>query len=288
VTRRRGPVTRRPLGALLLLAGLLVLSTARAQGVPEALRGAWQEGPGCGEPVALLVLTARAAVRVPLAPGEPVRLLRFETMVPAAGGWLLGHAGPRRLALRTAEAGGLETTEPAAKTRDDQLPGAEAVRRAWRRCTQPPVAALALHAEGLALLAALEHVEATCGDAADLRACLAAILVQADITGDGALSLAELARLGRGLGWLATAEQGGELGVPAFLALAEGGQAFARRLLDGLDYDGDGRLSLTELAQDRAPFAAATGTAEGRPAPGALAAGPLALIRAALSALGGR
>ena len=41
--------------------------------------------------------------------------------------------------------------------------------------------------------------------------------------------------------------------------------AAARLMVEGLDYDGDGRLSAAELGQDRAVFPPGTGDGRGRP-----------------------
>jgi hypothetical protein len=208
----------------------------------------------------LLVLTGRAAVQLP--PGGAPVLLRFASLGPVAGGWILGTmpgAEGRRLALRSPGADTLETVEPAAKTRDDRLPGEGSPVRRWRRCPLPAAAALP-HAEGIAILAALEPVEAACAEGAGLRTCLAALHQQADITGDGLLSPAEVARLARGAAWIAAAEQGRAV-EPA--ASGRAALATARMLLESLDYDADGRLSLAELAQDRAAPGAAAGGGQG-------------------------
>jgi hypothetical protein len=256
-------------------------------GIPEALRGTWFGGASCARPEALLFLTARAALRLP-AEGAPV-LQRFATVARAPGGWTVGTApGPegRRLALRgPAGAEGLETAEPAAKTRDDRLPGEGAGLRRWQRCPQVPAATAALHAEGVAALAALEHVEAACDAGAAIHPCLAALHVQAAVTGDGLLSLAELARLARGAAWIAAAQEGRAVDAGPAGDAGRAALAAARSLLEGLDYDGDGRLSLTELAQDRAGFGAATGTAQGQPPPGGAAPGAEAPSLAAFRAL---
>ncbi len=262
------------LGLVLLLALPLPAAAqpggAGGPGIPETLRGAWLEGPSCARPEALLFLTARAALRLP-AEGPPV-LQRFGAVGPAPGGWILGTAPGaegRRLALRSPAPERLESAEPAAKTRDDRLPGEGAALRRWQRCPQVPVEAATLHAEGVAALAALEHVEAACAPDAALRSCLAAVHVQADVTGDGMLSLAEVARLARGAAWILAVQQGRAVDAGSAAAAGRTALAAARTLVESLDYDGDGRLSLAELAQDRAGFGAATGTAQGQPLAGA-------------------
>jgi hypothetical protein len=234
-----------------------------AQGIPQPLRGAWFAGD-CAEPSALLVVTARSVAY--LDAEEPARLFRFRSTRRLAG-WTLGTAGGAeapRLLLRGTGAG-LETAEPDPKTRDDRLPG-EVEPESWRRCATPPLAFAALHGEGAAFLGALEHMEAGCGPAAPglgatAAACAAAIVAQADVSGDGRLSSAELARLARGAAWLAAVREGA---TPDLLSAAIGagglaGLLAARVLVESLDYDGDGRVSAAELVQDRGMLAGAPG-----------------------------
>lgn len=255
----------------LLLALALLASPVAAQplpGVPEPLRGAWFAGD-CADPHAMLVLTGRAAAQVDAE--TPAQLFRFRAMREAAG-YTLGTAGgpdaPRLMFRQAPE--GLETIEPDPKTRDDRLPG-DLSPQVWRRCAAPPGALAALHGEGLAFLAALEHLEAACGGGARQatpNACAEAILRQGDVSGDGRLAPAELARLARGAAWVVAAQGGATqdemAGAVAAGALA--GTLAARLLVESLDYDGDGKLSAAELLQDRAAaFAGAPGTAEGRP-----------------------
>jgi hypothetical protein len=236
--------------------------SARAQGLAEPLRGAWFLGD-CADPRATLLVTPRAAAR--LQP-DSTRLFRFRDL-RVLEGWSLGTAGGPtmpRLLLRPAGPG-LETAEPDPKLRDDRLPGETDVE-SWRRCAAPPVALAALHGEGAAFLAALEHLEAGCG-AGTAEGCAAAILAQGDVSGDRLLSSAEVARLLRGAAWLAAVQDGtGQEGLVATLGVGGlAGLAAARLLVESLDYDGDGRISAAELAQDRAAFATAPGRAEGRP-----------------------
>ncbi|MDO9503035.1 hypothetical protein [Falsiroseomonas sp.] len=254
----------RPLAAALLLASAAQAETQPTPAaVPEALRGAWFTG-ACADPEAMLLLTARAAAR--LEAQEPARLYRFR-QIRVQEGWTIGTAGgaeaPRLMLRPTAQ--GLETAEPEAKLREDRLPG-DSVVAPWHRCPAPPVALAAVHGEGAAFLAALEHLEEGCGSGTP-GACAAAIVAQADVSGDGRLSVAELARLLRGAAWVVAVQEGAtQDGVAA--AVGAGGLAgilAARLLMESLDYDGDGRISAAELAQDRVGFATAPGTAAGRP-----------------------
>ena len=247
----------------LLILLLLAAAPASAQGIPEALRGTWSAG-SCMAPDALLHVTARSLARLP-AEGT-ARLLRFGTL-REHDGWTLGTGGGAeapRVMLRAA-ADGLETIEPDAKTRDDRLPGAAPVMR-WARCATPPPVLALLHGEGLAFLGALERIEAAC-QGGTAPACLDAVVQVGDVSGDGLLGTAEIARLLRGAAWALAAQDGG---APDTLAAAAGlgglaALAAARLMVEGLDYDGDGRLSAAELGQDRAAFPPGVGAAGGRP-----------------------
>jgi hypothetical protein len=250
--------------ALALLAAPAAMAQPITGGVPEQLRGAWFAGP-CADPQAMLMLTARSAARVDAE--LPGRMFRFAEM-REAGGYTVGvgaGAEAPRLLFRTAPEG-LDTIEPDPKTRDDRLPG-DGAPEVWRRCPTPPAALAALHGEGVAILAAFEHLEAACGTGTP-GACAEAIIRQADVSGDGRLAPAELARIARGAAWVVAVQEGATQDVLAGAvgAGALGGILAARLLVESLDYDGDGRLSLVELTQDRAgAFAAAAGTAEGSP-----------------------
>jgi hypothetical protein len=253
-----------------LIAALLATPGARAQEpaaiaapVPDALRGAWFQG-GCATPTAMLALSARGAARVP-ADGAG-RLLRL-TESREAGGWLVGTGrgaeGPR-LMLRPAGEG-IETAEPSNKLRDDRIPG-DAPVAAWRRCPATPLP-FAAHGEGVAFLGAVEAIEAACGPGVgSVPDCAASVVRVADVSGDRLLGTAELARLFRGAAWLLAlqAEAPPELSGLAGAAGALSGGALARIAVDSLDYDGDGRISARELAQDRDTLAAG-GEARGRP-----------------------
>ncbi|WP_458095103.1 hypothetical protein [Roseomonas sp. WA12] len=261
------------LAALALLLAPLVAGAQTAATAPEApltpvvdsLRGAWFAGE-CAAPNAMLALSARGAARVPA--DGPGRLLRFTESRPLESGWMVATArGPEapRLMIRAAGAGALESAEPANKTRDDRLPGDTPVT-AWRRCPATPLS-FASQGEGVAFLGSLELLEAACGPGSgSVAGCGAALIRVGDVSGDNLLGTAEIARLLRGAAWLLSlqAEMGQELGGLTGAAGALGGVAAARLMVESLDYDGDGRLSARELAQDRGTLAL-TGDARGRP-----------------------
>ncbi|HWL80783.1 MAG TPA: hypothetical protein VNR89_07520 [Roseomonas sp.] len=254
-----------------LLAAALPLGSAWAQSpaemapIPAPLRGAWFAGE-CTAPTAMLQLTARAVARLPA--DGPARLIRFAEARPLEG-WHMGTgrgAEAPRVLLR-GDAGQLETAEPDAKLRDDQLPGDTPVQ-GWHRCPAPPPSFAALHGEGLAFLSSLEVLEATCGaPGARVGDCVKAVVTEGDISGDRLLSVAEIARMVRGMTWVLAAADDA---APENLAAAGGGGvlagvALARFAMESLDYDGDSKLSAAELGQDRTTFPNAAGAEAGRP-----------------------
>ncbi len=254
-------------GATLLAFATPAAAQGIPGGVPEPLRGAWYAGE-CTDPQAMLVVTARAAARIEAE--APARLLRFRETTDVSG-WTLGTgvgADSPRLLLRQA-AEGLETVEPDPKLRDTQLPG-PARPAVWRRCPAAPPALAMLHGEGVAFLAAFEHLEAACsggGQGVTPGACAAAIVAQGDVSGDGKLSVAELGRLVRGGAWVIAAMEGatqdvllGAVGAGTLAGILTG-----RLLMESMDYDNDGLLSAAELAHDSVAFARATGTPAGQP-----------------------
>jgi hypothetical protein len=86
------------------------------------------------------------------------------------------------------------------------------------------------------------------------------VLRAVDVSGDGLVATAEMARILRVVGYMAGVAPGFERGQPTTEKelsawLAGGlflGPALAELLVKSLDYDADGRLSPAELAQDRA------------------------------------
>jgi len=247
----------------LVVAALLAVATpALAQGMPEGLRGSWF-APDCADPRAMLHVTARAAATLPL--DGRATLLRF-VAIGETGGWTVGTgsgADAPRMGLRR-EGDRLDTVTPNAKLRDDRLPG-DAPTMQWVRCPAPPAGFGLLHGEGLAFLGMLERIEAACAGPGE--ACLEAVVAIGDLSGDGLLSVAELARMMRGASWVLTAQEGPDAETVALSGsvASVAGLLTARLVVDSLDYDGDGQLSGAELRQDRAPLPSGAGDAAGRP-----------------------
>ncbi len=130
----------------------------------------------------------------------------------------------------------------------------------WQRCDSVPGEAALVHAEPAAVLASLRDVQDACAGGGDEEACGAAVLRAVDVSGDGLVATAEVARVLRVVGYMAGVAPGLERGQPTTEKelsawLAGGlflGPALAELLVKSLGYDADGRLSPAELAQDRA------------------------------------
>jgi hypothetical protein len=232
---------------------------------PEPLRGTWALGE-CSQPAMLLQVNARGLARLPEA-GEQryTRLVRFAPQSDWMIGFGEGEAAPR-LMLRARD-GGIELAEPAAKLLDSELPGAGTPVAAFRRCTAIGGALAALHGEGIAFAAALDALELACdGEQGTTDACIAALMAYADVSKDGKLSTAELARMVRAITWLILAGEGATIEVlAAGIGAGAGiGLAVAWLLVSSYDYDGDGRLSPAEMMQDRGPWAGGAPPAGGR------------------------
>lgn len=253
-------MTRTIRAALCLALALAALPAAPATAQPapawpEALRGTWALGE-CGAPAVLLQVNARGIARLPET-GEQryTRLGRFTR----AGDWVVGHGegtDAPRLMLRAA-GDAIELAAPNPKLLDSELPGAGTPVAQFRRCTSVGGPATTLHGEGLVFAAAVDALEAACGgDAGTSDGCIAALMAHADVSRDGKLSNAELARLVRGAVWFVLASEGASLeiltagvGIAAAAGLAVGYVVVA-----SYDYDGDGRLSPAEMIQDRGPW----------------------------------
>jgi hypothetical protein len=230
---------------------------------PEPLRGTWALGE-CSAPAVLLQVNARGIARLPEA-GEQryTRLVRFAPAGTPPGDWTVGFGEGEdapRLMLRARD-GGLDLAEPAAKLLDSELPGTGTPVASFRRCQAVGGALAALHGEGIGFAAALDGLEAACdGDQGTSDACIAALMAYADVSKDGKLGPAELARLVRGVTWLILASEGVPLeALAAGVGAGAGiGIAVGWLLVATYDYDGDGRLSPAELMQDRGPWPGGT------------------------------
>ena len=110
-----------------------------------------------------------------------------------------------------------------------------------------------LHGEPAAVLQAVSDVQTLCET--DRQACANQLFASFDVSGDGKLSTAEVARLLRVAGYVAavseaTPAENNELAgvLAAGLPL---GPLMASAIINSFDYNDDGGVSLEELSQDR-------------------------------------
>ncbi|MCU0889220.1 MAG: hypothetical protein MUC64_14645, partial [Rubritepida sp.] len=227
--------------------------------IPVAAQGLWANGQ-CSDPAALLFLTGRYWALLPKE--GPQEMWRVERTL-AQGGFTLAvadDAEQTRLILRP-DGARLETRTPGPKQPDDAIPG-DAPATQWARCPSLPAPLAGLHGEGLSFLGALDGLEAACASG-EPAGCIAAVFAWADVTRDGVLSAAEMARLVRGATHMAMLATGAELDSLAggIGAGALGGILGAYALIASYDYDNSGTLSQAELLQDRSPMPGLSGPA---------------------------
>lgn len=118
--------------------------------------------------------------------------------------------------------------------------------------TLPPSQVL-LHGEPVAMLQVVSNAQSICQT--DRQACASALFTGIDVSGDGNLSTAEIARLFRVAAYVAavseeTPASNDEL-AGVFAAGLPIGPLMASAIINSFDYDDNGVVSLAELSQDR-------------------------------------
>ncbi|MCD8504468.1 MAG: hypothetical protein LRY49_05510 [Burkholderiaceae bacterium] len=116
-----------------------------------------------------------------------------------------------------------------------------------------PRSQVLLHGEPVALLQVLSNAQSICQT--NRQACASELFAGIDVSGDGNLSTAEIARLFRVAGYLATVSEdtpasNDEL-VGVVAAALPVGPLIASAIINSFDYDDNGVVSLAELSQDR-------------------------------------
>jgi len=111
-----------------------------------------------------------------------------------------------------------------------------------------------LHGEALAMLMVASRAQDACKQ--NQATCATTLFTGIDVTGDGNLSTAELARLFRVAGYLAAvSEDDGATDDDLATVLATSlpiAPLMASAIINSFDYDDNGALSLAEISQDRA------------------------------------
>ncbi len=110
-----------------------------------------------------------------------------------------------------------------------------------------------LHGEALAVLSVVNEAQSVCST--NQPACATTVFNGVDVTGDGNLSIAEIARLFRVAGYLAAvSEENGASNDDLAAVLATSlpvAPLMASAIVNSFDYDDNGTVSLAELSQDR-------------------------------------
>jgi hypothetical protein len=229
---------------LLILAAVIFfgVSESRAQDIPAKMAGVWAEGD-CDTAERVRLLNSFGMIDfVPVGGATYMQMLFFQQVKPANG------AGIIEATLVSPSTN--ESLDHAFEMLDGRLDGT------FARCRQPPLWLTWTFGEMIAAFTALDTINSACGQR-DSPDCLQSILDYADVTRDGLLTVAEVTRVFRALGVLiAYAAQPQALLPVENLTVATAvagfaGPFFAKTVIEGMDYDGDGALSVTELLQDR-------------------------------------
>jgi hypothetical protein len=246
---------RRAVGAAIVVAVVLwlIMSSGAAQTLPERYAGVWVEG-SCQDATRVRLVNSLAVIDVLDRGGEPhLQILAIRAAQADGDG----------VALTLAMANGASVDSRFALD-GDRLNGD------FRRCVAPPPVVAWTLGEVLTLFEAAGRIQARCR-AGDGARCALEAFRTVDVSGDGVLRQAELARVFRAVGFFvgyAAAERNLVSARDMLVPSAIGGMVaptVASRLVANYDYDGDGGLSLEELLQDRgdrAGLAAVLGSAE--------------------------
>ena len=222
-----------------------------AQEVPESLRGIWA-APSCAAPEDTLVIHRGFYLWV--AP-EEVFLIGVQATPTDDGRWVrLSQANGYPMYLKLLADGTLRESYMPSDAPMNQEPTEQWETEDYVPCHQtlPGVHAL-LHGEAVAMFAVMDQVYGRC--AQDRAACAQTLFDGVDVSGDGQLSPAELARLFRVLAYVAAVGSQGPTKHKDLAALMASSLPLAPLLASAIvksfDYDNDGLLSMQELSQDR-------------------------------------
>lgn len=236
----------RILGWLLAIVPALGLS----QEVPQQLRGIWGT-PDCVAPADTLVMHRGFYLWI----GQDETSLKGLSAKDSEGNW-----------IRLEEPSGYPVffqLLPDGKLRETYLPEdanfAEQPQDDWETAdfescqASLPRPHVLLHGEAIALFAVFDQVYGSCDQ--DRQACAQTLFDGIDVSGDGQLSRAELARLLRVIAYTAavgtdTPANNADLGtlVASSLPIAP---LIASVIVNSFDYNNDGVLSMEEISHDR-------------------------------------
>jgi hypothetical protein len=234
-----------------VLLSLVVSAGSFATEVPKQFRGTWAY-PSCEQPTETVLLYHQAYLwigsrgtelrGVSLAKAQPADWTRVEDSNGTPYFFKLNS--PDKLA---------ETFLPRGATKQ-ATPTKEWGSVVYESCKgQLPAELVLLHSEPVALLNVIEEIAPWCST--DRARCVKALFDALDVSRDGSLSKAEIARAVR-IGAYLTAVSGNEYpsteqlsGVT--LAAIRMGPEISEAIINSFDYDNSGGVSLTELSLNR-------------------------------------
>lgn len=235
----------------LLCALLLPAQFISAQNVPDSLRGIWAS-PNCEAPTETLAIFKGFYLWI----GEQETVLTgVSSSSSTQDGWtkLIESGGYPNYVQITADGKLREAYRPDSAS-ENASPDANWSTQDYLSCANRlPRANVLLHGEPMAMLKAIDNVYGTCET--DRQGCATTLFAAVDVSGDGKLSTAELARLIRIGTYLAAVSSDDSLEntelagtITATIGLAP---VIASAVIHSFDYNNDGAVSLVELSQDR-------------------------------------
>ena len=225
--------------------------------MPEDLHGIWALG-ACENPDELLINAAGGAVYLSFTQDFAVTTT-FLGIEPTGEGWygfrelVETPAGTYDFFARV-DGDALEEIWPAMEpvASPDAVP-ADGERYTYQRCAQMPALYALAFGEGLAFTAAIGEIGPSCR-AATMETCIRGFFDLADLTGDDAVSAAELTRLTRMYVQHAQLHEGVVISDFATMQAATTvlGALLGEALVTAFDYDASGQLSFDEVMAGRA------------------------------------
>lgn len=239
----------RRLLAVALLSATSCLSWADP--VPANMQGIWAS-PNCEQPAQTMALFNGFYLWI----GEETTFLSgIQEVDRPKDGWVrLREPDGYPVFLQVTPEGNLKETYAPDNAPADALPTQDWDQTTYASCNgRLPRSLVLLHGEPLAVLKVVDSVYGKCQ--ADRQVCAATLFAGADVSNDGKISTAELARLVRVATYLA-AVSGDDVidntelagAITATIPIAP---VLSSAVVHSFDYDNDGVLSLQEMTQDR-------------------------------------
>lgn len=224
---------------------------AWANPVPANLQGIWAS-PNCEQPAETMALFNGFYLWI----GEENTFLAgVQQADQPKDGWIrLKESDGYPVFLQVTPEGTLKEAYAPDNAPPDALPAEDWEQTTFASCAgNLPRSQVLLHGEPLAVLKVVDSVYGKCQS--DRQVCAATLFAGADVSNDGKLSTAELARLVRVATYLAAVSSdevidNGEL-AGAITATIPIAPVLSSAVVHSFDYDNDGVLSLREMTQDR-------------------------------------